>query len=69
MRSKRKQRIYRGGNGIYQSKEFVKDLTDRVGAHRQNGVAERAIRTISESARAMLLHAAMHWQEETTMDL
>lgn len=70
-------RNYRGDNGVYKTKEFVKDLEDRrqtirysgVGAHHQNGVAERAIRTISESARAMILHAAIHWPEETTLDL
>jgi hypothetical protein len=29
-------------------------------AHHQNGVAERAIQTISSMARAMILHASMH---------
>jgi hypothetical protein len=29
-------------------------------AHHQNGVAERAIQTISNMARAMILHASMH---------
>jgi hypothetical protein len=55
----------------------MEDLEDRqqtihfsgVGAHHQNGIAERAIFTIPESARAMILHAAIHWPEETTMDL
>jgi len=32
-----------------------------VGAHHQNGVAERRIRDITESARTMLLHAAHRW--------
>jgi hypothetical protein len=70
-------RNYRGDNGVFKAAEYVKDLNDRgqtikysgVGAHHQNGVAERAIRTISESARALLLHAAIHWPEETTLDL
>jgi hypothetical protein len=31
-------------------------------AHHQNGVAERAIQTISNMARAMILHASMHWK-------
>ena len=70
-------RNYRGDNGVYKSTEFVKDLNQRnqtirycgVGAHHSNGIAERAIRTISESARSMILHAAIHWPEETTMDL
>ena len=68
---------YRGDNGVYKAAKFVKDLNNRgqtikysgVGAHHQNGVAERAIRTISESARVMLLHAAIHWPEETMLDL
>jgi hypothetical protein len=32
-------------------------------AHHQNGVAERAIKTISNMARAMILHASMHWKD------
>jgi hypothetical protein len=68
---------YRGDNGVFKSDEFTKDLNHQnqticfsaVGAHHQNGIAERAIRTISESARAMILHAAIHWPEETMMDL
>jgi hypothetical protein len=40
-----------------------------VGAHHQNGIAEQAICTVSESARAMLLHAAIHWPKEILLDL
>jgi hypothetical protein len=32
-------------------------------AHHQNGVAERAIQTISNMARAMIFHASMHWKD------
>jgi hypothetical protein len=32
-------------------------------AHHQNGVEERAIQTISNMARAMILHASMHWKD------
>jgi hypothetical protein len=32
-------------------------------AHNQNAIAERAIRTITSSARSMLIHAAVHWPE------
>lgn len=33
------------------------------GAHHQNAIAERAIRTIMSIARTMMLHAAIHWPE------
>jgi hypothetical protein len=32
-------------------------------AHHQNGVAETAIQTISNMARAMILHASMHCKD------
>ena len=68
---------YRGDNGVYRSNDWRQDLHFKgqtmeysgVGAHHQNGIAERAIRTISESARSMLLHAALHWPDGTTLDL
>jgi hypothetical protein len=70
-------RNYHEDNGVYKSADFLKDLNNKnqtirysgVGAHHQSGVVERAIRMISESARAMILHAAIHWPEVTTMDL
>ena len=34
-----------------------------VGAHHQNGIAERAIATVVSRARTMMLHAALHWPE------
>jgi hypothetical protein len=34
------------------------------GAHHQNAIAERAIQTITTSARAMLLHLKVHWPDE-----
>lgn len=33
------------------------------GAHHQNGIAERSIRTVISIARTMMLHAAVHWPE------
>ena len=40
-----------------------------VDAHHQNGIAERTIRTIIESARTMLLHAIHKWSTEIKFDL
>ncbi|KAG7341235.1 reverse transcriptase RNA-dependent DNA polymerase [Nitzschia inconspicua] len=40
-----------------------------VGAHYQNGVAERSIQTVTQWARAMLLHLALHWPEQSRLDL
>ena len=40
-----------------------------VGAHHQNGVAERRIRDITESACTMLLHAAHQWPKAITSNL
>ena len=68
---------YRGDNGVFKSEEFLKELEVRaqsikfsgVGAHHQNGVAERAIRTVVESARTMMLHVAIHWPEQSDLCL
>ena len=40
-----------------------------VGAHHHNGITEHTIRSISDCARTMLLHAMIHWPEETSLDL
>ena len=68
---------YLGDNGVFRSREFQAELQKRqqtiefcgVGAHHQNGVAERAIRTISDSARTMIIHAAIKWPEEVDISL
>jgi len=39
------------------------------GAHHQNGIAERDIRTITEWSRSMMLHAILHWPETTNLEL
>jgi hypothetical protein len=60
---------YHGDNGIFVSREFRLDLDEHeqtislsgVGAHHQNGVAERQICTIVECARTMLHHSFLHW--------
>ena len=68
---------YLGDNGVYKSNEFRNELRLRgqeiefcgLGAHHQNGIAKRAIRTVSESARTMMLHASIHWPGTVTLDL
>ena len=73
----RKVLQYHSDNGIFKSKEFQPVLKmhnqtidfSGVGAHHQNGVAERAIRTIVEWARTLIIHRAMHWPEEARLDL
>ena len=68
---------YRGDNGIYRSREFRQDLErykqsikfSGVRAHHQNGIVERGIRTTSSAARAMMIHAMIHWLENVQLDL
>ena len=68
---------YHADNGIFKSQEFKDSISIRgqkitfsgVGAHHQNGKAERAIQTVVEKARAMMLHVSMHWPEYFSMDL
>lgn len=40
-----------------------------VGAHHQNGIAERAIQTISNMARANMVHATLHWPDHSFISL
>ena len=64
-------------NGIFNSALFRDHCSARlqklrfsgVGAHHQNGVAEGAIRTISNMARANLIHASLRWPERSLLDL
>ncbi|KAL7487907.1 hypothetical protein ACHAW6_013533, partial [Cyclotella cf. meneghiniana] len=64
-------------NGVFNSTLFRDHCSARlqklrfsgVGAHHQNGVAEGAIRTISNMARANLIHASLRWPERSLLDL
>jgi hypothetical protein len=68
---------YHGDNGIFSSNEFRSDCLHKdqildfsgVGAQHQNGRAERAIRTITSLARAMMIHSALHWPDVHDLSL
>jgi hypothetical protein len=60
---------YLADNGVFASKAFKDDCDclhqlytfSSVGAHHQNGVAERNIKTVAQWAWANMLHFAHHW--------
>jgi Integrase core domain. len=68
---------YHADNGTFASNEFRADCDAKSqqltfsasNAHHQNGVAERYIGTITRLARAMLLHSALLWPQEHSLDL
>ena len=68
---------YHVDNSPFGNADFVRSIEDHgqaikfsgVGAHHQNGVAERTIKTISSWARTMLLHATFHWPEQNHLTL
>jgi hypothetical protein len=68
---------YFGDNVPFNSAEFQQDLVSKgqaivlsgVGAHHQNGVAERAIRTVTSFARAAMMHMVTHWPEQANLML
>ena len=60
---------YHADNGRFADNAWLQDIEHKgqtqsfcgVGAHYQNGVAEKRIRDLQESARTMMLHAAHKW--------
>ena len=64
-------KAYRTDNGTFTAQSVIdqiKDLNQTItfsgaGAQHQNGVAERAIKTVSEATRTIMLHAALRWPE------
>ena len=72
-----KIKSYRADNAPFAAKEFQADLDAKgqtitysgTGAHFQNGVAERAIQTVTSWARAMLLHAVLNWPDQADLSL
>eukprot|EP00956_Cyclotella_meneghiniana_P015820 scaffold24563_cov43-Cyclotella_meneghiniana.AAC.8 len=65
---------YHADNGRYPDQGFLASINSNdqtitfcgVGAHHQNGIVERGIRLITETARTLLLHAQRHWPEYIT---
>ena len=72
-----KIKSYRADNVPFNSEHFKKHVKiaeqeidfSGVGAHHQNGVAERAIRTVVSWARTMMLHAVIHWPDQADLEL
>ena len=70
-------KAFRSDNGVFRAAEFRADLVkhDQTitycarGAHHQNGVAERHIRTMVDKARTILLNAHAKWPEMVNMEL
>ena len=64
-------RHYHADNGIFRAKAWVEDCASQresmsysaVGAHHQNGVAERRIRPLQEMTRTILIHAQHRWKQ------
>jgi hypothetical protein len=62
---------YLTDSGAFKANSFVKHIHEAhqlmrfcgTNAHHQNGVSERAIQTIINMARSMILHASMHWKD------
>jgi hypothetical protein len=70
-------RAYHSDNGTFTSHAYRDELErcgqtitfSGAGAHHQNGVAERGIRTIVTMARSMLLQMSQHWPAESHLNL
>ena len=72
-----KVQAYHADNGIFKAKKWVEECRQRkqdltfagVNAHHQNGIAERQIRELQETMRAMLIHATKRWPGVVTIHL
>ena len=68
---------FRVDNHPFASQEFREDCNNKsqemdfsgVGAHHQNGVAERSLRTVTTFGRSIMLHAMLHWPAQYSNDL
>jgi hypothetical protein len=70
-------KCYHTDNGVFASKEFRASCTQQkqrikffgVNAHHQNGIVECHIRSVTEYACTMLIHAMISWPEIITKQL
>ena len=70
-------KAYHADNGIFKARAWVEACHQSnqpltfaaVGAHHQNGIAERRIRELQDMARTMLLHAHQRWPKAITANL
>ena len=68
---------YHADNDIFKAKKWVEECRQRkqdltfagVNAHHQNGIAERRIRELQETTKAMLVHATKKWPGVVTIHL
>ncbi len=68
---------YHADNGLFRSKPFQEALHQRgqtitftgVGAHHQNGIAEKRIGDLTRRATTLLLHAQRRWPDAITTHL
>ena len=68
---------YHTDNGIFTSKEFMRELAEKgqgikfsgVSAQFQNGAAENAIKIVVRNARTMMIHATLRWPGFVEKDL
>jgi calcineurin-like phosphoesterase family protein len=68
---------YHSDNGVFTSSQFTSILQQQhqhirlsgVGAHHQNGIAERFIQTVVWYARSMLVHCHLHWHSSFEANL
>jgi len=68
---------YHADKGRFAETLFLGDIQSKnqsisycgVGAHFQNGIAEKRIRDLQESARTMMIHAAHKWPEAHSVAL
>ncbi len=68
---------YHSDNGIFASKYFCQDVTNKmqtqsfsgIDAQHQNAHAERDIQTFSYWAMSMMIHASIHWPSDKSDDI